>query len=129
MPGEALVGIVQPSLAIVRGNPANSSRSLRMNLSRKSRSSTRRLIKLSPRDAITRLPLIRAHEGGEDVRLYAVYHTDFFSFLSFFPRPILYIYILLLRRCYVTVKRFFTFSSFRRVGPPWWVEAHKGGAE
>lgn len=89
MPGEALVGIVQPSLAIVRGNPANSSRSLRMNLSRKSRSSTRRLIKLSPRDAITRLPLIRAHEGGEDVR----HHTDFFSFLSFFPRPILYIYI------------------------------------
>lgn len=84
---------MQPSLAIVRGNPANSSRSLRMNLSRKSRSSTRRLIKLSPRDAITRLPLIRAHEGGEDVRLYAVYHTDFFSFLSFFPRPILYIYI------------------------------------
>lgn len=95
MPGEALVGIVQPSLAIVRGNPANSSRSLRMNLSRKSRSSTRRLIKLSPRDAITRLPLIRAHEGGEDVRLYAVYHTDFFSFLSFFPRPILYIYIII----------------------------------
>lgn len=94
MPGEALVGIVQPSLAIVRGNPANSSRSLRMNLSRKSRSSTRRLIKLSPRDAITRLPLIRAHEGGEDVRL-CRHHTDFFSFLSFFPRPILYIYIII----------------------------------